>query len=389
MLVWNGDVYEPAVWNRATGKLATLKMPAGKYVAETSDIRWNGAGTQLVVAVHTTEWKKKAQDTFTRMTVGPVFVQDSKDPFLAWDDLRRMGDLRSVGALDVKTGQYQGARSRGADHERTRSPTTAPSSPTAKIRRRRPTTRPAATTRSCSRARPRRARMRTLMASTRGAQVVWAEDGKRYAYSRDGRVYVGVVADTATRMIAGPPEPPQGAPATDAATPAAAADAAGAVDAAATRHARRSLHGDPLQPARRRAAPLEPRRTVGLRSRRATRKSSRSRRTIRTPPRRASRSPRGARTDRSCISRRRRARSGSAASCATTARRSRARELIKDGRTYGNLRLSKDGSTVFLTVAEGNRLGEIYTADADLGNLQALRRGQSAARGQAHSARRS
>src|SRR5206468_3251747 len=46
-LMWNGDVYEPAVWTRATGKLTTLKLPAGKYVAETSDLRWNGAGTEL------------------------------------------------------------------------------------------------------------------------------------------------------------------------------------------------------------------------------------------------------------------------------------------------------------------------------------------------------
>jgi hypothetical protein len=32
-LAWNGDVYEAAIWTRGTGKVATLKMPAGKYVA--------------------------------------------------------------------------------------------------------------------------------------------------------------------------------------------------------------------------------------------------------------------------------------------------------------------------------------------------------------------
>ena len=59
MLVWNNDAYEPAVWSRATNKTTTLKMPAGKYVAETSDLRWIGNGT-VVLAVHTSEWKKKA-----------------------------------------------------------------------------------------------------------------------------------------------------------------------------------------------------------------------------------------------------------------------------------------------------------------------------------------
>ncbi|HEY7394794.1 MAG TPA: hypothetical protein VH559_08115, partial [Gemmatimonadaceae bacterium] len=106
MLVLNNDAYEPAVWNRATHKIATLKLPAGKYVAETSDLRWIGNGT-VVVALHTSEWKKKAQDTFKNITAGPVFVQNSKDPFLSWDDLRRMSARRSVGAIDVKTGQYR------------------------------------------------------------------------------------------------------------------------------------------------------------------------------------------------------------------------------------------------------------------------------------------
>ncbi len=44
-------------------------------------------------------------------------------------------------------------------------------------------------------------------------------------------------------------------------------------------------------------------------------------------------------------------------------------ELVKDGRTYANLRLTKDGSTAFLTVTEGNRPGDLFTADANLGNL--------------------
>src|SRR5689334_12692944 len=53
MLLFNGDVYEPAVWDRASGKLTVGHLPAGKYVAETSDIRWASDGSSLVFAVHT------------------------------------------------------------------------------------------------------------------------------------------------------------------------------------------------------------------------------------------------------------------------------------------------------------------------------------------------
>lgn len=45
MLVFNGDVYEPVIWTKATNKSVTLKLPAGKYVAETSDIRWTPDGS--------------------------------------------------------------------------------------------------------------------------------------------------------------------------------------------------------------------------------------------------------------------------------------------------------------------------------------------------------
>src|SRR4051794_3837620 len=107
LLLWNGDVYEPAVWNRVGGKLTTLKLPAGKYVAEGSDLRWTAGGTKLVAAVHTFDWRKKAQDAFANITGGPVTVQSSTEPFLAWDALRRMAATRSIGAIDVKTGAFE------------------------------------------------------------------------------------------------------------------------------------------------------------------------------------------------------------------------------------------------------------------------------------------
>src|SRR5258708_9733195 len=107
MLAYDGDVFEPVIWTRATGRTRTMKLPAGRCVAETSDIRWTKNGEQVVVAVPTAEWRTKARASFAQITAGPVFVQTSKDPFLAWEDLRRMANVRSVGALNVKTGEYQ------------------------------------------------------------------------------------------------------------------------------------------------------------------------------------------------------------------------------------------------------------------------------------------
>ena len=43
-LLFNGDVYEPAVWDRKADRVVTVHLPAGRYVAENSDLRWTADG---------------------------------------------------------------------------------------------------------------------------------------------------------------------------------------------------------------------------------------------------------------------------------------------------------------------------------------------------------
>jgi len=365
MLVWNGDIYEPAVWNRATGKVTTLKVPAGKYVAETSDLRWNGAGTQLVFAVHTVEWRKKVRDAFANITGGPITVQSSKEPFLAWDDLRRMGNRRSVGAIDVKAGTYRELVPEMTVGAYTLADDGSAVSYTEDLAKKteyeaggndgRLTTRSLASNTT-----------RTLLASTRGATVVWSEAGKQYAYSKDGRVYLASVSDTASKLIAGPPELPKGAtpePAdTTAATGRGGRGGRGGAPAANRFTASRfSPRGDALLISNRDSLwvydlatntrdlaivtndsnPAAPRVTFAAWSDDGSKLYFNS----------ASRTKweRGiVRYDR--------------ATKKTT-------ELVKDGRSYSGLRLSKDGSTAFLTVTEGNRPSEVFSADGNLGSL--------------------
>src|SRR5688572_1393445 len=55
-----GSTFEPVLWDRASGKFTVVKVPAGKYVAETSDIRWLPNGSGLVFSLRTEEWRKAA-----------------------------------------------------------------------------------------------------------------------------------------------------------------------------------------------------------------------------------------------------------------------------------------------------------------------------------------
>jgi len=46
--------------------------------------------------------------------------------------------------------------------------------------------------------------------------------------------------------------------------------------------------------------------------------------------------------------------------------------LTKDGRSYSNLRVSNNGATAVLTIADGNRPADVYVGDGDLKNLRRI-----------------
>ena len=364
MLAWNGDTWEPVVWTRASNKLATLKLPTGKYIAETSDLRWEANGSRVVFTVHQTEWRKKARDTFTNMTTGPVFVQSSSDPFLAWDDLRRMGNHRSIGAVDVKTGMYAelvpetqlgtyelvgGGASVAYVDDQTKKTDYEVGGNDGKLIERNVAT----------------GQTHTLLSSTRGTQTVWSEDGDRFAYSRDGRVYVVTLPDTAGRLIAG--TPPSAAPSTDSAAASARGRGGrgGGRDGAASADrysvSRFSPRGDAVLVSNREGYWVVDVATGARELAMATNDSNSAvpRVTV------AAWSDDGSKVYFNIASKTQWERGITRYDRATKQRA----ELVKDGRSYGNLRLSKDGSTAFLTVTQGNRPGDIFTADGNLNGL--------------------
>ncbi len=203
-LVLRNDRLEPVVWDRASGRARTLPVPSGMYVAETSDLKWTADGTRLIVALHTDAWKRDEAAEFARMTRGPVFVQEGSDPFLTWDKLRRDGNMRAVYSLDATTGKatellpmamYQSFQLSEDDSLITWQADNTKKTDYDVIFG------------SDSRLMARRLSGDTpmeLLPSVKGLSPVWARDGRHLAYSKEGRVYVRAIGDSAARQIAGP-----------------------------------------------------------------------------------------------------------------------------------------------------------------------------------------
>ncbi len=105
LFVLGGDRFRPIVWNRATGQSETVAPPAGKDTDDAGDLEWTPDGARLLVPLHSVEWHTEVRQQFLRETQAPVVFHSSKEPFLAWIDLRRRSLDRSLAAWDVKTHQ--------------------------------------------------------------------------------------------------------------------------------------------------------------------------------------------------------------------------------------------------------------------------------------------
>jgi dipeptidyl aminopeptidase/acylaminoacyl peptidase len=357
MLLYNGDVYEPAVWDASTKKVTINHVPAGRYVAENSDIRWTPDGKQLVLALHSSAWRKKQRDTFTNMTVGPVFVQSSLDPFLAWDDIRRAGNMRSIVTFDPQTNAIKDL----IPEAMVSSYTVAEDGSAISFNQdaQKKTDYDSFNAETSLRTRSMASGTeRSLYPTTKGMQVVWSEDGKHYAYGKEGRVFVASIDDASAKQILGPAETKRGE------TP--DTSKAARERAALERFSvmRMSPKADAIIASNKEGLWLV---DVASGSRDkivATNDSSATSPKVTV----AAWSEDGQHVYLTNASREKWERGVQRYDRASK----QLKELVKDGRSYSGLRLSKDGNTAVLNVALGNRPPDVYVADANLGNMRRL-----------------
>ncbi|MFO7732039.1 MAG: hypothetical protein R6X21_00140, partial [Candidatus Aminicenantes bacterium] len=94
--------YRPFLWRRETGKLEPVALPKDRLVASNSPLLWSPDGAKLYLTTRAADWEKRAETLFKNATVAPIIVMDTDDPFLQWDEIRRMDRLVVPAVWDLK-----------------------------------------------------------------------------------------------------------------------------------------------------------------------------------------------------------------------------------------------------------------------------------------------
>lgn len=88
----------------ATGPVAPVAVKDPKSIALNSSLEWTTDGSAVIVSLRAARRDAQAAAKFRTLTKGPIIVQKSSDPFLDWDALGREAKWRSLAEVNVTTG---------------------------------------------------------------------------------------------------------------------------------------------------------------------------------------------------------------------------------------------------------------------------------------------
>ncbi|TAK19417.1 MAG: S9 family peptidase [Acidobacteria bacterium] len=345
------------------GPLAVVPLKSANLIAANSSLEWTLDDARVVVSMRTPAREKEAAAKFRNLTEGPIIVQSSKNPFLDWDALGREAKWRNLAELDVKTGavtdRLPERKLSSAQLTRDQAAVVFQEDATEK------------TDYDVIGGTDNRllvwsrgdAEPKTLLApkDAKGLQLRWSDDGRTFAYAKQGEVFVRSLTGDATNLT---PKPKAAEP-TPGAAPAVAADEKKETESAESFSAG-SFSRD--------ASKLLVTSSKGWY---VVNVADGARKQIVTLDKDEEKNPRLTALDW--------APDGSAIYASWGARSQWERGiakidtstgqmsmLVRDGRLYSNVRQSRDGSTFLVTVSDGERPGDLYVTDASFKTLKPI-----------------
>lgn len=215
------------VWDVARATLRRVPAAdAGIGITVNSGLAWSPDSRSVLVSVRSKAREAEARARFLALTEGPIIVHRAKDPFLEWDDLGRTSRQRALALVDIATGvartvlperkvsSYQMARDGSVITfqedltEKTDYDTIG------------------GTDNALRAVAATGGEPRTIVEAKdlKGLTLRWSDDGRTFAYAKKGEVFVQGVDDAKPRSLTPAPETKPGEkPADKAATGAAGA----------------------------------------------------------------------------------------------------------------------------------------------------------------------
>ena len=204
MLAVAGDAFQPMIWDRQSGAVTPVKLPAGKAAAENGELRWSPDGERLYLAVRPDAWRQAAARRFQQEINAAVVVHSSKEPFLNWDQVRRLAAQRAVMSCELKSGHCTEVLPDGkvGPYDLTEDGSTVTFSEDITKKTDYDTINGSEyQVKSMAAA---GGQSKVILKSTKGITPTWSRDGRHFAYSKEGAVFVASIDTPDAKQLLGP-----------------------------------------------------------------------------------------------------------------------------------------------------------------------------------------
>ncbi len=351
--LWVGPSSGPA--------LQEVTLTSTNRLTPNTTLEWTADGARLVVSMRAPERDRQAAAAFKALTEGPVIVHSSQEPFLEWDALNRESRWRNLAEVDSTTGavtdRLPERKLSSAQITRDNSAVVFQEDATGK------------TDYDVIGGTENRllvwtrgdAEPKTLMTpkDLKGLTLQFADDGRWFAYAKQGEVFVRGIDGSPARSLTPKPTPPAEAPAVGTPDETKETEPAESFSAGAF-----SRDGSKLV-------------VTSAKGWYVVTVADGARRQILTLDRDAEKNPRIAMLDwlpdgsavlASWAARDRWDR-GIVRIDATTGAMT---TLVKDSRLYSGVRLSRDGRKVVVSVSDGDRPSDLFVTDPTFATLKPI-----------------
>jgi dipeptidyl aminopeptidase/acylaminoacyl peptidase len=199
---------ELCIWDASTKAVTPVRLQGSETIALNSTLTWTPDGSSIVVALRNLELDRVARERFRLLTEGPIVVHKSSEPFLEWDALRRETRSRSVAAVNPRTGVVVPAipQHRLTSYQPSRDGTffTVMEDVTEKTDY--DTIGGTDSVLKYIDAKTGESRVLLPASELKGVQVRWSDDGRWFAYARKGEVFVQSVDGSKARTLTPKPK---------------------------------------------------------------------------------------------------------------------------------------------------------------------------------------